>query len=400
MLRGGPRDFIAPGNIERVTPYEIYIDTAQGYKRIAQSADKAGAGCRIIDPGVQPHWRQPIKLNGMLGSPTIMPLNPEIATQLRDRVRPGKPLRLALLNAFGTGLGDNLVGAQAFRLVLPQLQAIYPWIEVDVIRSWIGNKPDYALKGENWLNSIQSTPMRFDRWCEYDAYYDFSGFVALPGFRDTPWPDFHLLNLGVDPALIPAAMKSASRPLAVTDDFARGAESVIESREETISYDLFLHATASTPLRTLTPEAIELILSTVHASQGRVVTDDPAVQTVARRMGCPHLLIKDRSLDELCGALSAVDVAISCNSFALHVANLVDKPTIALYMGQNWYSPHMLPYQSRIVPIEVDAEGRYGSEYKLSSEQLEKPEEKLYFESCWRDAAVRTVDQLRIFRGN
>ncbi len=393
-LGSAPYPFIAPSDLERVTPWEIYLDTRHGQQRIATSAEKTGVECRLLDPARNPAFVLPLRLNGEEGKPTLLPLDPQIAAQLRQRIRPGQPLRLALFNAFGTGLGDNLVGAQAFRLVLPLLQAIHPLIEVDVIRSWAATKPDYVLKHEPWVTRIRTTPIRLDEWREYDACFDFSGFVSLPGFRGVPWPDFHLLNLGVSPERITAELKQASCTNIDADDFARGSATVVESRPPGIVADTFVHATASTPLRSIPEPALVRLCEALRQQGHRVITDDKAVATVAHSVNCPLLFIRDRSLNELYGALSAVSRAICCNSFVLHAANAVGQRTVGLFMGLGWYANGMLPYQPQLTAIDVDPEQRYAKHYKLSADALNDPDEKVYFESCWLAAVEQVMHRL------
>lgn len=386
-----PYPFVAPSDLARVTPYEIYLDTRQGQKRIAVSAEKTGVECRVLDPAQNPSFTLPITLNGHEGKPTLLPLDPQIATQLRARIRPGQPLRLALFNALGTGLGDNLVGAQAFRLVLPLLKAIHPLIEVDVIRSWTATKPDYVLKHEPWVTRIRTTPIRLDEWREYDACFDFSGFVSLPGFRNRPWPDFHLLNLGVSPERITPELKQASCADIDADDFARGSATVAESRPPGIVADTFVHATASTPLRSIPEPALVRLCQALKQQGHRIVTDDKAVASIAHSVNGPLLFIRDRSLNELYGALSAVDSAICCNSFVLHAANAVGQRTVGLFMGLGWYDNGMLPYQPQLTAIDVDHEQRYAKHYKLSADALNNPDEKAYFEGCWLAAIEQVI---------
>ncbi|QSR36665.1 hypothetical protein CFI10_17100 [Marinobacterium iners] len=393
-LGDSPYPFVAPGDLARVTPYEIYLDTRQGQKRIAASAEKTGVECRVLDPAQNPSFTLPITLNGHEGRPTLLPLDPQIAAQLRARIRPGQPLRLALFNALGTGLGDNLVGAQAFRLVLPLLKAIHPLIEVDVIRSWTATKPDYVLKHEPWVTRIRTTPIRLDEWREYDACFDFSGCVSLPGFRGVPWPDFHLINLGVAPEKIAPELKQASCGNINADDFARGVAAVIASKPQASVQDIFVHATASTPLRSIPAVALLRLCTALKQQSLRVVTDDNAVVAAAQSVNCPCLMIRDRSLSELYGAVSAVDSVVSCNSFLLHVANAVGKPTVDLLMGQGGYQHGMLPYQPLLTSIQVDRDHRYWDQYKLSADVLNTPAHKAYFESCWLAAIEQVIHKV------
>lgn len=393
-LGGSPYPFVAPSDLARVTPYEIYLDTRQGLKRIIANAEQTGVECRLLDPAQNPSFILPVRLNGQEGKPTLLPLDPQIAAQLRQRIRPGQPLRLALFNAFGTGLGDNLVGAQAFRLVLPLLQAIHPLIEVDVIHSWSAGKADYVLKRQSWVTRLRATPIRLDEWRQYDGCFDFSGFVSLPGFRSRPWPDFHLLNLGVEPQRISAELKQASCAEVHADDFARGAAAVVESRPAGTVADTFVHATASTALRSIPEPALLRLCQALRQQGHRIVTDDKTVVSLAHSVSCPLLFIRDRSLDELYGALSAVDSAICCNSFVLHVANAVGQRTIGLFMGLGWYQHGMLPYQPQLTAIDVDQQQRYAQHYKLSADALTDPDDRAYFNGCWLAAIDQAIVRL------
>ncbi|SDE30817.1 hypothetical protein [Desulfuromonas thiophila] len=390
-LGGVPYSFVAPSDLQRVSVYELYVDTPQGQQRIARSAKGLGAECHLIDPAKNTAWNLPVCLNGQREHSTLLPRDEALLARLRQRCRPGQPLRLALLNAFGTGLGDNLVGMQAFRLILPLLQAVHPLLEIDVIRSWSGAKPEYVLQGEPWIGRFRTTPLRLDEWLNYDACYDFSGLVSLPGFKEVPWPDFHLLNLGVAPERIAPELKRAAYAVRYSPDFARGAE-FVAAEPAAKQRRVLLHATASTPLRTIAPAALAALLTFLAQQPVQLITDDAAVMTAAAAASCPCRLLRDKSLDELCGALSAVDLVITCNSFLLHAANLTARPVIAFFIGLGRYEQQMLPWQDNILAIEVDPEQRYADRFKMSAAELQKNEEKEYFAACWQ-AAVALAEQ-------
>lgn len=394
-LDGHERHFLGAADLTRVGPHEIYLDTPQGIQRMLRSVETAGLRCRDVKLEARPDWQLPLCLNAAPRKPTLLPRDEALIASLRERLTPGQPLRIAIFNAFGTAMGDNLVGMQAFQLLLPLLHALHPWLEVDIVRSWVSRKPEYVLGAEPWVSAVRATPLTLHAWQGYHAYFDLSGFTGLAGFLATPWPDFHLQHLGIDPAQVPGAFKRASLPVRRSEDFLRGVACVQEQCLPERGPTVFVHATASNHLRSIPRPALLSIIAGLQHSGCQLVTDDRAVVLAAREAGCPLVWVRDRSLDELRGALAAVDQVITSDTFLLHVANLAARPVIALCMAHQRYPDGMLPWQDNVTVVEVDADQRFANRFKMSDAEIASAGLTDYFQQAWQNAATAALQHLR-----
>lgn len=398
-LDGREQHFTGAEDLKRVNTHEIYIDTRQGVQRLLKSVADTPIKCRDVDLTANPNWRLPLRLNGAPGKPRWLPLDNDAANALRQRIKPGRPLRIAIFNAFGTALGDNLAGMQAFRrLLLPVLESVSPWLEIDVLRSWASRKPEQLLRHEPWVHRVAATPLTLHDWLGYDAYFDFSGFTGLAGFLDCAWPDFHLQHLGIDPAQVPGTLKAASHPLRQPRDFERGYAEVVEQAPDMRGPRVFLHATASNPLRTIPPAALAQLVQGLRDAGAQLVTDDRAVVLAARRVSCPLVWVRDRSLDELRGALAAVDSIVTSDTYLMHVACLGSRPILALVVAHQRYAEGMLPWQGNLTVLEVDRERRFPGRYKMTAEEIAQAGLADYFEGAWQRAAEQALEHLRSVR--
>jgi hypothetical protein len=394
-LGGEVKPFVAPIDTSKAPLEEIWVDTKHNCGKLNNYVQRLGPVSPDNPMFDQGDWRLPVRLNGDPDQTCLLHDDcPQMQT-LKTRLYPGKKLRVALFNAFGTGLGDNFVGMQMFQLALMRLRTVQPDIEIDVFRTWKSPKPDYILKNASWVNQIRTTPINLKHLLDYDAYYDFSDFANLPGFLTRPWPDFQLINLGIDPQTVPKAFKQARYEVCHQADFDRGMKQLGRYGLRSKTLRVFVHARASTYLRSIPPSALELLLNALQANGHHLVTDDDLVAGVAKENNLACLYCHGQTLDELCGLVHACDVTISSDTFLLHVANAVSKKVIGLFVTTRGYQDGlMLPYQANLTTINVDSENRVSAHNKMTREALVRQGHHDYFVESWEAAIDRAVKQL------
>jgi hypothetical protein len=143
--------------------------------------------------------------------PGDMPAPARLKDQLRllpDR----DPLRISIINGFGTGIGDTLIGLTAWRNILHVLaECGVENVDVDL---WVrprgfANARDVCA-AEDAIDRVSLLPMPVSEFAERDAFFDLSGLVDRPGIDAQPMVDFFLSQMGVDSATVPSSRKRNS----------------------------------------------------------------------------------------------------------------------------------------------------------------------------------------------
>jgi hypothetical protein len=251
----------------------------------------------------------------------------------RGRLPLTRPIRLALFNGTGTMLGDTLIGLSAFHLVATHIKKEFPSIEVDALLAW-NARPGVSeiASGNVHITSVHHQTITLRQFCQYDAYWDFSSLLALPGYNTMPLFDFYIEQFGSSPNAIPFTDKTTQLPLDVV--LRADACNVLNSHRGTSPF-LLVQATASNPLRSIPDDAmLALLRAAAHAGHWHPVVLNPLPKNTPDSLRHGVLDLSQWSAQSIahCFALIAeIPAVVSVDTLAIHVAGALGKPGVALF---------------------------------------------------------------------
>ncbi len=244
---------------------------------------------------------------------------------LRARFPDKSHFRIAIINGFGTNLGDNLLGATAFRTVLEVLHRYLPSFSCDLLLG-VANNPEIAsfFRTMPEVGNVRRTGLSLAEFGIYDAYFDFSYLLNYPRFFEMPTVDFCLWWMGLDPQSIPASQKRNTIAFSYASWHSM-KNMVAPAQGRKI---LFCHR-SSVPLRTFPVEiARQFVGSLLEAHP-----DITVLITHTLELDHPRLLNLDgkiANIDMLNALIAQVDGVITVDTFPLHITDTAAIPTVLL----------------------------------------------------------------------
>jgi len=127
---------------------------------------------------------------------------------LQEQKQTKQHFRFAVVNGFGSNLGDNTIGITAFRVIVECLEQYFRSFSVDILFGPDTNPANADIVGyEPWVDQVLFQGPTLVEFAQYDAYFDVSGLITLPKFDEIPTVDWYLWWFGLDPKLVPAEKK-------------------------------------------------------------------------------------------------------------------------------------------------------------------------------------------------
>jgi hypothetical protein len=244
--------------------------------------------------------------------------------------------RFMLVNAFGSNLGDNLLGLTALRQVLSVCRAELPSVTFDVMLGWHSDdRLARQFKGIDGIERVLTQGLTLAELSCYQGLYDTSNLLNLPGYATTPVVDWYMRWMGVDPALVNAADK---RNRVVASAACRQS---MQARLPQAGGPRFLvNAKASVDLRCMPECAVVQLIEALFARwpTAQVVVlqpapvDDPRVVNLAAQVP---------DIDHLTALLASVDAVVGVDTFTSHLADATGTPAVTLYTSTH---PDVYPY--------------------------------------------------------
>lgn len=312
-------------------------------KELAARHDAAAAHpqMRILRERDLLHWPDfPRRLGREREAGTAAPPLSVQLQQLRAAQPDKQHFRIALVNAFGTNLGDNLMGASALRAVTAVLTAGLPSFALDALFSLGANRASQAfLQTVAGVEQVFFGGISLAEFGRYDAYFDFSELLLAPRYHELPAVDFYLWSMGLDPASVAAADK---RNVLSVDPAAWSA--VTPLLAGATGPTVFFSFRASLALRSMDPaSARQLALGLLEVAPALTLVIDTALE-----LDHPRLRKLDGaidSVDKLKALVAQVDGVIAVDSLAQHLSDACATPTLLLAAtlpaDRYPYYPHM-----------------------------------------------------------
>ncbi len=250
---------------------------------------------------------------------------------------PGKRhFRIAVVAAFGTNLGDCLIGMTAIRLVAETLRHSLPGFLLDMLLCSSGNPANLDIVGhEPWVGELHVVGPSVTDFARYDAYFDLTGLIGLPRFNEMPMVDWFLWWSGLDPASVAADRKRNILNLSWVA-WTQAAELLRAIPGKRV---LFNHK-ASVPLRSFPDDEAPLFAQ-------KLLELDPELQLVVTsplKLEHPRVFDLSGKMDsaqKFEALVAQVDGLISVDTFSIHVADAASVPTVGLFSS---VPPDCYPY--------------------------------------------------------
>lgn len=255
---------------------------------------------------------------------------------LRERHPDRRLFRILLINAFGTNLGDNMIGLTAFRQVLPVLRAALPEVAVDVLLGWHKNDSlARQFRGVEGIDRILHQGPTLAGLMGYQGVFDTSGLVGLPRYGRMPMVDWYLWWMGLDPQGIPPHRKGNVVFIPEGDrQEVRGLLSPASGPR------ILINPAASVPLRSMPESATRRLLETLLVVW-------PEVQVIlVQPLSFDHPRVVDLSAainttDRLAALMVEVDGLIGVDTYTIHLADGTATPAVTLEVSM---PPDLCPY--------------------------------------------------------
>ena len=257
---------------------------------------------------------------------------------LRAKYPNKRHFSLAIINGFGSNLGDNFYGMTALRCVAKVMQQHLPHFSFDFLFGMDTSKANLEnLLCDDMIEQVHFAAPSLERFGRYDAYFDFSRLTEYPQYHSMPTVDWLIWWMGLDPAYFSAEDKRNSMTVRWADWQAVG-----EALRRHAECDklVFYNPKASVSLRSVPAQS-------AHKLAKRLLNADKKLQLVVDQpLNFAHKRILDvsKSIDsaEKFKALVAqVDGVISVNTFAPHVADAAGVPCVQICTV---YPPDKYPY--------------------------------------------------------
>lgn len=255
---------------------------------------------------------------------------------LRGRKTGKHHFRIAIVNGFGTNLGDSTIGITAFRVVLQHLRRHFPSLSCDVL---FGPGASIAtadiLSHEPEVEQVLFHPLAVTEFAQYDGYFDFTDLTNQPGFSEMPMVDWVLWWCGLSPQEVPAEHKRNRGH--IREDAWQAVQALLRHR---LGQKVLFNPKASVPLRSM-PEDVALQFAK------RLLALDPQITLVIDQ----PLPLKHQRLVDLSGKITTpemfkalvgqVDGVITVDTFAIHQADISSTPCVTLFSS---IAPTAYPY--------------------------------------------------------
>lgn len=250
---------------------------------------------------------------------------------------PGKRhFRIAVVAAFGTNLGDCLIGMTAIRTVVEVLRHSLPGFLLDMLLCSSGNPANVDIVShEPWVGELHVVGPSVTDFARYDAYFDLTGLIGLPRFNELPMVDWFLWWSGLDPAAVAADRKR--NILNISWDAWNQVAGLLRAIPG--KRVLFNHK-ASVPLRSFPVDQAPFF------AQKLLDLDSELQLVVTSPLKLEHprlfdLSAKMDSVQKFEALVAQVDGLVSVDTFSIHVADAAGVPTVGLFAS---VPPDCYPY--------------------------------------------------------
>lgn len=296
--------------------------------------------------------------------------------------------RFAVINAYGTNLGDATLGSTAMRYVAKVIEEYLGSFNADIFVGVQANPANADIVShEPWVASVFFQSPTLQAFTRYDGYFDFTNLINLPRIMEMPTVDWYLWWCGLNPDIISPEHKRNRMPIR-WDAWQQIANLL---RNHPAKKRVLFNPKASVPLRSCPPEiAANLVKKLIDADKDcHVVIDQPLTFTHKRLI---DLSGKIDSPTKFMALVAQLDGVITVDSFAPQLADACSTPTVHI---TTTLPPETYPYypHSQVVEIPNARSLPAWKKFKLATEE-EWIEIKADYEKAWSALDMKQIMKL------
>lgn len=325
----------------------------------------------------------------MHDEPNILPLQIE---NLKLKTPLKKHYRIAIVNAFGTNLGDCLLGMTALRIVEKVIKHYVESVVVDLFLGANSNKGNREIVGsEDFIGNVSCVSPSMKDFADYDAYFDFTGLIFLPRFNEMPIVDWLLWWMGLDPNQVEEEHKRNKLTIdwknyqSAKIIFDRGCSYPSLNDKKVI----YFNANSSVPLRSFPKVIISNFIRELleHDPSWVIVCLTDVDLEHPRFINLSETKI---NTSEFVAFLSFFDGILTSHSFPYHVADVLSKPCVAICTSLPDLDPYYPLGKCVILPDAEKLDGWMKS--KVDTDQWKAME--LSYIEAWRKVNCSDIVKL------
>ncbi|MYM85054.1 hypothetical protein GTP44_24290 [Duganella sp. FT50W] len=253
----------------------------------------------------------------------------EVLPAQLQALRASKPdkqhFRIAVINGFGTNLGDCTIGITAFRQVQSCLARYLPGVSCDIVfGAGVSAAAADIVAFDKSVERVLCQAPTVCEFAQYDGYFDFSGLTDKPEYETLPAVDWYLWWCGLDPQTVrPEHKRNCGH---IRWDAWNEVRSVLHDKP---GKKVLFNPKASVPMRTMPPGIASKFARRLLEldPEMRLIVDQPIDLQHKRLIDLSSQINTPEKFKALCGL---VDGLITVNSFASHVADLCSTPAVHL----------------------------------------------------------------------
>lgn len=346
------------GDVQSPSVERLYLVVGDEVRQHMKATKSLGASAQpalhIVDESALLEWAPfPTRLgrvshhlvgDGLHVHSKDAPLSAQLQA-LRARKPQQRHFRIAVVNGFGTNLGDSTVGITGFRVVLQYLRERLPSFSCDAllcpgasaaVADILGHEPE--------VERVLLHNLTVAEFAQYDAYFDFTNLINLPRYNELPTVDWMLWWCGLALQDVPPEHKRNRGH--IRQDAWQAVQALLRHRP---GQKVLFNPKASVPLRSM-PEDVALQFAQ------RLLALDPQITLVIDQ----PLPLKHQRLVDLSGKITTpemfkalvgqVDGVITVDTFALHQADISSTPCVTLFSS---IAPTAYPYYPYNVGIGI-----------------------------------------------
>lgn len=309
----------------------IYATSIGEYQEIIQPAfQQAQIQTRLLTAlSVKniPHFPLEIGIPENPPPPAGTAWKPQLLEQLKQTSK--KQISLAIMNGFGSAMGDSIIGLTALRSFYQILSNTFDKVQLDVyLRFDAVERLKLVYQQHGIIDNILGMPVEVSRLLRYDFIIDFSGIISRYDQWAPTWVmvDFYLAKFGIDPAQVSALHK---RNVLQLNKHAEQTVVPILTKLRQQGQLLLFHPQTSSPTRSIPPDFYPSFLNVLIEKTDYCIISVTAIDFQHPRFH--DLSTLSKSFHELCSIVAHCDAIICADTVIYHMADAFNIPTVALF---------------------------------------------------------------------